>query len=640
MKKFYIINLVCLGLVLLFSGPALGADSFTVLFTHDVHSHLTADVSNFNGVPEETGGFAKLKTAIDGEKLKYPQALLVDAGDFSMGTLFQTIYTTEAAELRSLGRLGFEYTTLGNHEFDYRTAGLTEMLYAAIESNEDLPRLLTANIDWQATLADPELEADAAELMGALEAIEAKPYEIIEKDGVEVVVFGLIGAEAVEYAPLSGLHFADARETADAVVAEIKAEAPNAVIICLSHSGTTEEPKDSEDEILAAEVPDIDVIISGHSHTTLAEPLRVGNTLIVSAGEYTQNLGSLTFALDQENTVLDYRLIPLDKSVPEDEETLSAMAEFKADIQNQYLSPYGYTFDQIIARTDFDFTPIADFAQEPGEDTLGNLIADAYIYGVSQAEGENSQPADVAVVPSGVVRGSLSRGDITVSQIFNVSSLGVGPDGETGYPLVSVYLTGKELWSVCEVDASVSALMPVAQLYMSGLWFTYNPHRFFLNRVTDLRLMAANAEETPLRDDKLYRVVADLYSAQMLGTVKDLSWGLLALTPKDENGQEITDFEEHIIYDAAGNEVKAWVSLAQYLGSFSRDESGLAVVPSLYEAPQGRKVAVNDTSLTAKLSHPNKVTLIFAAVIILILVIIFLVIFIPLRRRRGRKKQQ
>lgn len=54
-------------------------------------------------------------------------------------------------------------------------------------------------------------------------------------------------------------------------------------------------------------------------------------------------------------------------------------------------------------------------------------------------------PVDVAVVPSGTVRDTYAKGDITVEQVFNSFSLGIGADGVPGYPLISVYLTGKEL---------------------------------------------------------------------------------------------------------------------------------------------------------------------------------------------------
>ena len=83
-----------------------GEKHLDVLFTHDTHSHLNSYSTIVNGKQKEVGGFARIKTLID-EKMKgNPDTLILDGGDFSMGTLIQTVYTTEAAELRMLGYLG------------------------------------------------------------------------------------------------------------------------------------------------------------------------------------------------------------------------------------------------------------------------------------------------------------------------------------------------------------------------------------------------------------------------------------------------------------------------------------------------------------------------------------------------------
>lgn len=110
-----------------------------------------------------------------------------------------------------------------------------------------------------------------------------------------------------------------------------------------------------------------------------------------------------------------------------------------------------------------------------------------------------------------------------------------------GYPLISVYLTGKELKTAAEIDASVSDFMTTARLYSSGLNFTYNPNRMILNKVTDVYLDDGNGGRIELEDDKLYRVVADLYSGQMLSAVTDMSYGLLSLVPKYADGTPIED---------------------------------------------------------------------------------------------------
>ena len=49
----------------------------------------------------------------------------------------------------------------------------------------------------------------------------------------------------------------------------------------------------------------------------------------------------------------------------------------------------------------------------------------------------------MAVVPSGTVRDTYTKGNLTVEDIFNSFSLGIGKDGVPGYPLIDAYLTGK-----------------------------------------------------------------------------------------------------------------------------------------------------------------------------------------------------
>ena len=90
-----------------------GEKHLDVLFTHDTHSHLNSYSTIVNGKQKEVGGFARIKTLIDEKKKENPDTLILDGGDFSMGTLIQTVYTTEAAELRMLGYLGCDVTTFG-----------------------------------------------------------------------------------------------------------------------------------------------------------------------------------------------------------------------------------------------------------------------------------------------------------------------------------------------------------------------------------------------------------------------------------------------------------------------------------------------------------------------------------------------
>ena len=128
-----------------------------------------------DGNTQTVGGFAKLKTLINNQTDKNPNTLILDAGDFSMGTLIQTVYESQAAELRMLGELGMEVTTLGNHEFDYKAEGLSNMMNVAINSGDYLPQMLLCNMDWEAMKASG-LTADQELILNAFEKYGVKDY--------------------------------------------------------------------------------------------------------------------------------------------------------------------------------------------------------------------------------------------------------------------------------------------------------------------------------------------------------------------------------------------------------------------------------------------------------------------------------
>ena len=69
---------------------AAEAKQIDVLFSHDTHSHLNSFSTIVDGEQKEVGGFARIKTLIDEKKQEDPDTLVLDGGDFSMGTLIQT----------------------------------------------------------------------------------------------------------------------------------------------------------------------------------------------------------------------------------------------------------------------------------------------------------------------------------------------------------------------------------------------------------------------------------------------------------------------------------------------------------------------------------------------------------------------
>ena len=628
-------RLLCLlmALLILF-GMALPAaaaqDQVTVLFTHDLHSQLLPATDEAGN---SYGGYARLMTAINQQRELYPNALLVDGGDFSMGSLFQTVYATDAAELRIMGAMGYDATTFGNHEFDYRTQGLTDMLNAAAESGDPLPTIVESNYK-PPVLGQDGYGRDAELAWSAYQNYGVKDYTVVQRGGVNFAIFGILGYDSHECAPTSGMAFQDPIITAQAIVDQIEAEVPQPrVVVCLSHGGTNINAKKSEDENLASKVDGIDLMVSSHTHTILEEPLQVNDTYIVSCGEYSKNLGVITLDRTADGLKLaDYRLIPINDSLEEDPTIAAKIEEYKGLVEKNYLSKFGtgLGYDTVLAQNPIAFESQNQMAGTHHESPLGNLIADSYTEAVKKAEGENYIPVDFALTAAGVVRESLPMGDLTVANVFNVSSLGIGPDGVPGYPLVSVYITGKDLKNAFEVDASVQPLMSAAQLYFNGMSFTFNPNRMIFNKVTDCAQVLEDGSRVPIDDNRLYRVVTGLYCGQMLGAVNGKSFGILSITPRDANGNPIENLDDYIVYNPDGTEAKEWYAIASYLQQ-------MGTVDQRYAAAEDRKVVDASWNPVKLLQNANYITYIALAVVLLLVVVIILIVRAIRRAVRRRR---
>ena len=631
----------------------------TILFTHDLHSHFLPQSTAEGG---ESGGYARLKTVIDGERAMNPDALLVDGGDFSIGSLIQTLYTTQAAELRTMGAMGYDAVTIGNHEFDHKGTGFAEMLNSAKAAQQAAVELLLVDARpledmdayrerfgpvtpvlptlLEANYAPADDNPDRAFIRSAMEDYGVTDCMTLERGGVTYGLFGLMGVDSDECAPTSGFTRTDAAKAAKRCVETLKGEGAE-IIVCLSHSGTGDSLASSEDEELAKAVDGIDVIVSGHTHSTLAKPLVVNDIYIVSSGPYCQNLGSLTFSWggSGQKRLLDYRLIPIDETVAENPVIAGLVEQWKDMVGETYLARYGLTYDEVLTHSDYDLNTPASAVQE--NNGLGTLVSDAFLWADRTLNAAYADsPHTVSVTADGVLRANLPAGDLTAAMAFDVLSMGVGEDGTSGFPLVAVYLTGKELKAAMEVDASVTPIMPAAQLYMSGAKYAFNTKRMFFNRVYDAALTDVTFDESgtgnayEIDDNALYRVVTGMYSAQMLGTVKSKSMGLLSLEPKQANGTPVTDFADCILYDANGNELKEWYALAAYLEQFGED--GL---PDRYADPANGCKQVSDSFAPGQLlAGWNGITWVVLGIVLLILALILLLIR-SLRRRSGGKSR-
>lgn len=524
--------------------------------------------------------------------------------------------------------MGFDVTTFGNHEFDYFQSGLKSMLKSAINSGDRLPSLVCANYL-------PPVEGQEGydpEIWQIYNDYGVKDYVIIERGGIYYVVFGLLGVDADDCAPNSGMVFEDpvtvAKETVAAATEECeRLYGEHPIVVCLSHSGTNDG--EGEDYELANAVDGIDVIISSHTHTRLDEAIVVNDTAIVSADEYGKNLGVLKLKQNGDKTsILDYKLVPVNEKFEEDSKIAALIQNYKVVVEEDYLSKYGYTFDQVLLQNPYEFESDDEVSASQHESPLCNIYSDAYKWAAEKATGKN---VDVAITAAGVIRGSLPRGSVTVSDTFNAASLGVGTEGE----LVGIYLTGKDIKNAIELDASIQPLMTTAQLFMSGVEYSFNKNRMIFNKVDYAKFRADDGTLSNIENDKLYFVVAGMYMGQMLGSVEETSMGILSITPRDELGNPISteNLVNFVIKDKNGNPLKEWYAIADYLSSMNGE------MDSQYATTDGRKIVYKSLNPVKLLKQANIFTYIVLIILVVIITVIVLIIRLICRKRAIKPKK-
>lgn len=272
---------------------SLDGKRLTILHTNDMHSHIDPfEEGRYQGL----GGMAARAGVIRNIRSQEDHVLLLDVGDVFQGTPYFNMFGGEL-ELKLMSEMGYDATTVGNHEFDNGLDGLDYGMQFA-----NFPHL-SANYDFS----------------GNVIAGKVLPYEVFEKGGIKVGVFGLgIRLEGLVNSTMYGnTVYNDPIPIAKEMVQELKTQKCD-LIICLSHMGYQyDRPEIPSDKVLAQEVSEIDVILGGHTHTFMEEPLLLTNdqgfsTTINQVGWAGINLGRIDVSFSEKGKgVVAYKPMPI-----------------------------------------------------------------------------------------------------------------------------------------------------------------------------------------------------------------------------------------------------------------------------------------------------------------------------------------
>ena len=400
--------------------PVEPKDEFVILFTNDFHSQIEP-LSQDETYNAGRGGIKRIKVLVDSVRAAEPAVLLADAGDLVQGTYYFSLLNG-VVEMKILDELGYDVRTLGNHEFDKKMVGLGEML-----AMSKVP-VVASNYDFANTSL----------------AQRVLPSTIIETGGRKI---GFIGLNVrllnlVDPTACEGVVWQDAINVADSEAQKLIDNGAE-MVIALSHLGYQKnDDRAYYDRGVALRTRNIDMIIGGHSHTFLNYPVYVTNldgesVPVVQTGSRGVCLGYAKIKFDKQGKPsYTYRLIPVDSRLDK-----KVDAGF-SDLIDAYSGDVSGKMNEVLG-----YCPVALRKYEP-ESPLGNLTADALIWMAKHYYGVD---ADVSVYNSGGIRAEISKGNITLGDVYAV------------YPfdnvLSIVTLKGRDLRTL--FDAVASGGLPV-----------------------------------------------------------------------------------------------------------------------------------------------------------------------------------
>jgi 5'-nucleotidase/UDP-sugar diphosphatase len=609
----------------LLSAAANGKKTFTILHTNDMHSNFigmgpASDYTPFTLNDDRTrGGYARLGALIAKRKevrKNQGPVLVLDAGDYSMGTAFGAATQETGGELQLMSLMGYDATTFGNHEFDLGPDGLGKSIGVASKAGL-VPAVLAANTN--VSKDDPTL----ADLQRLAKAGVVRRYLVIERGGIRFGIFGLLGKEAQFYTGGAGaVSFSNAIEAAKEMVTVLRDKEKVDVVICLSHGGVQKGKDgrytDGDDLSLARAVPGIDVVIGGHSHTELQQAIIVnGRTPVVQTGVTGRNLGELVVTLDNGKlTVESYRLHPVNDTVLGDRAINDEIDKLKKTVTGAVFTSRGYSIDQPLAIAPQDL--LNTFADIPASTILANLCTDAF---------RNATKADIGLTANGMMRAPILRGKtgvVTVYDVFAVAPLGAGVvDKTAGSALVTGYFTGQELKNILEFFLVDNPAHP-GEMFprTSGMRFRYDQSRPKFDVVTAIELgdldRGYRAIDITGKDERLYSLTCSLYLGIILVAIPKYTKGKLALVAKNKEGQPLTSRVE-ALDEPGGNsgymlappgkmdcasvattpekgvvrEIKEWQAIMDYLRNLPVKGKGeLPVIPVDERAAEVRAIKV------------------------------------------------
>lgn len=259
------------------------AKEFVIFHTNDIHSEFIPSKAMCS-----TCYIGKFASAVKALKSRYPDSILMDAGDYSEGNAYFSVDLGETSR-RMFEDLGYDYITIGNHDWllgpDFLFSSLKNRKFKTLISNLDISKY-----------PNQELAKKAF-----------SKYDIIVKNGLRIAIIGTTAYEFQFDAFFSPVIINEPVQAVRKTISEIGDKAD--VFVVLAHNGLAHAKA-------IAKLTKADLVIAAHDHELVKEPIKVSgpykSAYIVEAGAHTHYIGMLGIDFDENKKAIrkiDYKLL-------------------------------------------------------------------------------------------------------------------------------------------------------------------------------------------------------------------------------------------------------------------------------------------------------------------------------------------
>jgi len=481
----------------------------TILYSNDFHAAVEPMKASWLVDQPMIGGVRAFASWVDMLRRTEPNAFLFDSGDLFTGQAISFLSRGRAL-IDMFGAINYDAVCYGNHEFDY---GIDRALdYAKLEP---FP-VLAANLVYK----------DGRPF--------AKPYTIVEKNGIKVAVIGIFGVDAM---PSTAAYIWDTLDVRDPIpvlqqlVPDLRKRAD--LVVVLAHQGETgpmQEDAEAHPEVqrnfdadkrTVEAVPGIDVFVGGHAHRGIEMPWvgpKNGSIVVQTYGRGT-TLGVLRLSYDrQARKIVSHsgslvRMMPgVFPTPPQVEEVVARWVAESNRLGGEVLGSAAVQLNR----------------EYNGESALGDTIADAMRW---------KSGAQIAFENAGGIRGDIAAGPVTRNQVVAAAPF--------INSLVTMNLTGAQIREVLEQ----SLTLKVGMMQVSGVRVAYD-----LSRPEYHRVVSVKVEDAPLEDARSYAVVTNSFIA----TGGDHYETFTKIKPQKDMGLLVSDVLEEYVKSKRQLGMPAW----------------------------------------------------------------------------------